>query len=189
MGKRGKIFWIVCAISVICGCDPLTAHKITTTIFDGVPSMPPAEQYCQEYHEMKLAEERDAAQKQKMAELSASASTHPPFASKRCEGCHDKSKESGLILPKQQLCFACHPDITKGAYVHGPAATGSCLECHEPHSSRFTSLLKAEKSMICGTCHKETRLAESMHNNVAAKGMYCTDCHDPHAGNFKYFLK
>ena len=189
MGNRAKIFWITCAVSMMCGCDPLTTHKVTSTIFDGVPSMPSAEQYCRDYHEQKLAEELQASKKKQASETRSNYSTHPPYAEKRCEDCHDKTKESGLVRPRQQLCFLCHPDINKGAFVHGPAATGSCLECHEPHSSQNRSLLKADKGMICGTCHREKRLAESMHAKVAAKEMFCTDCHDPHAGNSHNFLK
>ncbi len=174
---------------MVCGCDPLTAHKITSTIFDGVPSMPPAEQFCSEYHEKKLSDEAEAARKKQLASAKGNESSHPPYAEKRCNDCHDKSKESGLIRPRHQICFVCHPNINNGAMVHGPAATGSCLECHDPHSSKFSSLLKTDKSEICGTCHREKRAAQSMHGKVAAKGVLCTDCHDPHAGNARFFLK
>ncbi len=189
MGKLLKIFWMLCLVGAMWGCDPVTTHKITSTIFDGVPSLPPAEQYCREYHESKLAEEREAAKKMQMAAGGGGGSAHPPYAQKRCADCHDKSKEGGLIRPRQQLCFVCHPNIITGAYVHGPASTGSCLECHDPHSSQYASLLKSDKAILCGTCHREKRVAESMHDKVVAKGMLCTDCHDPHAGKAQYFLK
>jgi predicted CXXCH cytochrome family protein len=189
MVKRCLICVVICTAGVICGCDPIVSHKITSTIFDGVPSLPPAEQYCQEYHERKKAEELDASKIKQTSEIKENGSIHPPYEEKNCDGCHDKTKENGLIRPKQELCFVCHPDIVKGEFAHGPAAVGGCLECHEPHSSNFPSLLKTDKAKVCVTCHSEARLAEKMHQNIMSKGVGCVDCHDPHAGPVKYFLR
>jgi predicted CXXCH cytochrome family protein len=187
--KWKKVIWVVCTVGVLCGCDPLTVHKVTSTIFDGVPTMPPPEQFCRDYHEKKLQEERDELMSKGESAAKAIASDHPPYAEKKCDSCHDKAKESGLIVPKDQLCFVCHPNIIKKAMVHGPASVGGCLECHDPHTSQFPSLLKVEKRTLCASCHKEKRMAEGMHNKVTAKGMLCTDCHDPHSGDAQYFLR
>lgn len=173
----------------MCGCDPLTVHKVTSTIFDGVPSMPSAEQYCQDYHEKKLAESRDSANKKSASETAANGSIHPPYKEKRCDKCHDKSKDSGLIKPRDEICFVCHPKILNKPMLHGPAAVGGCLECHDPHSTGFPSLLKVEKGKLCATCHQEPRQAAGMHDKVTSSGMVCTDCHNPHAGDAKYFLR
>lgn len=189
MGRLGKFFWVLCAVSVISGCDPVTTHKITSTIFDGVPSLPPAEQYCREYHENKLAEEEEAAKRKQLEEAKVAGSAHRPYAEKRCDDCHDKSKESGLIRPRDQICFVCHPNINKGAFVHGPASVGGCLECHEPHSSSNPSLLKTDRATLCNDCHREKRLTAEMHKTVMSKGMFCMDCHNPHSSNVRYFLK
>lgn len=116
-------------------------------------------------------------------------SAHRPYADKQCERCHDKNKEGGLILPKEKLCFHCHPKIIAKAFVHGPASVGSCLECHDPHSSAFPALLKVEKSMVCAGCHKETRQAAAMHDKVTANHMFCMDCHNPHCGDAAFFLR
>jgi predicted CXXCH cytochrome family protein len=182
----------ICIIAALSGCDPLTVHKVSTTIFDGVPSLPAADQYCQEYYQNRVNEEKgDAAKKLSSTALAGAGSIHPPYQEKRCDKCHDKSQDSGLLKPREQLCFICHPDILNhgGFYQHGPAATGSCLECHDPHSSVNKSLLKFEKAKLCAACHKETRLAASMHDKVTASGLLCTDCHDPHAGAAPYFLR
>lgn len=190
MGKKGKIiFWIVGTISLLCGCDPVTRYKITSTIFDGVPSMPPAEQYCREYHQRAVAEELEAEKKKQQITEEGVASTHPPYAEKRCNDCHDKSTESGFVAPARQLCSVCHPGFLKGAYAHGPAAVGDCVMCHSPHNSKYKKLLKQPKSTICGTCHQEKRMAQGLHNTAEAKGMACTDCHNPHAGNSRFFLE
>jgi predicted CXXCH cytochrome family protein len=173
----------------MCGCDPLVSHKITSTLFDGVPSLPPPEQFCQEYHEKKTAEDLEISRKKQSAAINQNGSIHAPYKKKSCNDCHDKTKQNGLVLPKQELCLLCHPDITKGEFAHGPAAVGGCLECHDPHSSKFPSLLKAFNGTICITCHSEARLSEKMHQNVKSKGVVCVDCHNPHAGSTKYFLQ
>lgn len=185
----GNLIKLVIALGLLCACDPLTVHKVTTTIFDGVPSMPPAEQYCQEYHEKKVAEQSKASTTATAEAKTAAGSSHPPYKEKRCNDCHDKTKESGLIKPRDQVCFVCHPGIMKKYFVHGPVATGSCLECHDPHSSTEPALLKVEKKKLCAVCHKEKRVAEAMHQKVTDSGMVCADCHDPHDGDAKYFLR
>ena len=186
--KLGSILWIACALIVLCGCDPLTVHKVTSTIFDGVPTLPPPEQFCQEYQVKKAVEEKDATLKS-AAQRVDTGSSHLPYKEKRCNGCHDKSQESGLIRPKDNLCFVCHPTIGDVNMAHGPAAVGSCLECHEPHSANYPALLKVEKAKLCIGCHQEKRLAQAMHDKVSTNGMVCMDCHDPHAGSAAYFLR
>lgn len=189
MGKRVKICMIVGAVGLLCGCDPVTTHKITSTMFDGVPSLPPAEQYCRDYHERALAEEREAAARKKLAEQMSARSEHPPYEQKRCSSCHDKSSESGFVRPLKDLCFLCHPDLATGSFVHGPVVVGSCLKCHAPHNSPNASLLIRTNGALCGACHSEQRLTTGLHGKANDKGMVCIDCHDPHSGNNRYFLK
>lgn len=187
--KSGRFLWLICVSCMLWGCDPLTVHKVTSTILDGVPSMPPAEQYCQDYHETKMAEDKAAANKKEESGKPRTASVHPPYKEKRCDNCHDRSKESGLITSRDKLCFVCHPAIVKNNFAHGPAAVGDCLECHEPHSSAYPSLLKVEKGAVCVKCHKEKRIAEGLHVKVTEKGILCSECHNPHAGGVQFFLR
>ena len=46
-----------------------------------------------------------------------------------------------LIMPKEQICFACH-DKASGERQHSPAAKGLCVECHDSHSSGRRMLLR-----------------------------------------------
>lgn len=184
------LFKVILSLSLLCSCNPVTVHKVTSTIFDGVPSLPPADQLCQEYHEAKVVEEASKAAPALAAKAAKEvARGHRPYVEKRCNDCHDKTKDSGLIKPRDQICFVCHPNIIKKYFVHGPVSVGACLDCHDPHSSGQSALLKVEKKDLCAVCHKEKRIAESMHKKVTESGMACTDCHDPHDGDAKYFLR
>lgn len=180
------------ALMLVCGCSQVDRHKVLTTIFEGVPSLPPPEQLCKEYAEKRLVAFQDelAGKKDGAADAASKlGSVHRPYDEKRCDDCHDKSKEGGTVLPKNELCGMCHTGFLKGMYAHGPAAVGDCLACHVPHTSNFPKLLKVDKAHVCSTCHKEQRLAQEMHDKIAARKMVCTDCHDPHSGNSSYFLK
>lgn len=183
-GKAVLIAGLICMLS---GCDPLTRHKIATTIFDGVPSLPPPGEYCQDYHVRATAEERETETKKRSA--ASTDSTHPPYAEKRCNDCHDKNTDSGFVAPRAELCFVCHKNFLKGELGHGPAVVGACLSCHVPHDSKFPRLLKKATNDLCGSCHFEERLSKGLHDKVFSRGIVCTDCHDPHSGNTKYFLK
>jgi len=189
MGKTVSIFWLAVVITLLCGCGPESRYMIVSTIFDGVPRLPPAEQYCREYHEKVTVAEREAEKKKLLESQKAASSSHPPYAEKRCNDCHDKNTESGFIVAAKDLCATCHPNMIKGAYVHGPTAVGACLKCHEPHYSSQPSLLKKPKGEICGVCHVEKRVAVRLHDSARDKGMDCTACHDPHTATNGYFLR
>jgi predicted CXXCH cytochrome family protein len=173
-------------ILVASGCDPLTVHKVTSTIFDGVPSLPSADQYCRDYHIQATKDELEAAQKQQKKIV---GSKHPPFAEKRCSDCHDKSTDSGFVVAADALCAHCHKGFPAGNFLHGPAAVGACLKCHGPHSTDNPNLLVKPAAEICDTCHAEARSSSKLHSASRAKGMACTDCHDPHGGSDRFFLR
>lgn len=174
---------------VLSGCDPVARYKITSTIFDGVPMLPPPEQLCEEYAQKQVAKAKAELLHQETGEVGAAGSSHLPYQDKLCDGCHDKTLQDGLIQPKNKLCYVCHTDFVKGTYVHGPVATADCLSCHEPHSSSFPKLLKTTPEKICETCHREKRVAAAMHDKFSSQQLLCADCHDPHFGNAQFFLR
>ena len=172
------------------GCEPITRHKVISTIFDGVPTLPPPAPICTGDADKMVAPYRDEISKKSApAALGLNGSKHPPYVEKRCDDCHDKTKENGLVGPRNEFCFICHTGFVKGTYVHGPVAVGDCLACHEPHNSNFPSLLKVNKATVCASCHMEKRLAQGMHEKVRDKGVGCMNCHDPHSTNAPFFLK
>ena len=178
----------VCAALIVSGCDPIARHKVVSTIFDGVPALPPPEQICEEYAEKRVAEAK-AAQVQKESKNGPTGSIHLPYQEKQCDDCHDKSQQGGLVRPKNELCYVCHTNFIKGTYEHGPVATADCMACHEPHLSNFAKLLKTPSEKVCGTCHREKRSAAAMHDKFAARQLMCVDCHDPHFGNAQFYLR
>ncbi|PLX98849.1 MAG: cytochrome C [Desulfuromonas sp.] len=177
---------------VSCG-DPVTNHKILSTLFDGVPSLPPPGQICEDYYEARRAAELGEVSAVELADAQAGKgkkSQHRPYVEKKCNDCHDINNKAtqGFIVPKQELCGVCHEDFA-GQHVHGPVAVGDCLACHLPHSSTHTSLLIESPGDICQTCHAERRLAANMHERFVVSAITCNQCHDPHAGDARYFLK
>lgn len=185
---------------LVSGClkmDPLKKQKVLTSLFDGVPDLPPLEELCKDniealfnkYYEQRItaAERGDSGEDpNKKVQL---GSKHRPWAEKNCLSAHNFQTESKLKLPKNEICGLCHKNLIQGRNVHGPVAVGACLACHEPHSSEHPSLLRKSLATICFKCHKEKRLAAGMHEKVINRGMFCVDCHDPHSGNMHYFLK
>ena len=184
------LFFVVLAL--VFGCSRSTRHEIVTTLFDGVPSLPPQEEICEDYAAKAVAKMRAdmAGRATDALKTEEKASTHPPYAEKKCDGCHDKTTNSGFVSKtKEELCFVCHKGFIKGSFVHGPVSVGDCLACHEPHNSNFPSLLKVSRDVVCATCHREERLAGSLHKMAGSHDIICVNCHDPHFGNIRYFIK
>ena len=183
--------FLTCFLLTGCG-DSVSRHKVLSTIFDGVPSLPPAGQICDTYyHERVAAEAAGREMKTEGTAAQSKGSSHKPYKEKKCRDCHSQNKNvnAGLIAPKRELCGVCHQDFIKGHNVHGPVAVADCLACHLPHNSQYPSLLKEDPNKICAICHQESRLATAMHDRFLVKTISCGECHDPHSGNARYFLK
>lgn len=175
---------------IITACDQVTRHKVLTTVFDGVPELPPVEDMCQDYvDEQPLAYDQGTGLPSSDEPQKKPGSSHPPYEEKNCGGCHQQGAGNALIKPARELCFVCHVDFIEGSFVHGPVAVADCLACHLPHSSSHESLLVNGRSEICSRCHKEERLAIGLHNSVSNRGIPCVECHGAHFGKNQFFLK
>lgn len=184
---------LLTALLFAAGCDPVARHQFLVTFFNDVPTLPPAEDYCQEAEEQRAKAAAGEASKKEAARTAppVQSSIHQPYGEKRCNNCHQEEKTtiSGLKKSENELCFMCHPKILKHRFVHGPAAEGECLACHLPHEANYQSLLIREPGKLCDKCHSERRLAQGMHDRIKATGVICMDCHDPHSGESRFFLK
>lgn len=183
---------LCCFLLTSCG-DPISRHKVLSTIFDGVPSLPPAGEVCNEYCQQEVPVDVAGIDSEAVESKATqnTHSSHQPYKEKKCGDCHsnDKNVNAGLIVPKRELCGVCHQNFIKGHNVHGPVAVGDCLACHLPHNSQYPSLLKEDPDKVCAICHQEARLAAEMHERFVVKAIGCGECHDPHAGDARYFLK
>ncbi len=120
-------------------------------------------------------------------DVAANPVQHEPFA-ESCVSCHPPhySKEKKLLdTASPELCYQCHSG-TEGELAkrvqHEPFFEGSCLECHEVHSSPIVgaALLVEEERSLCMSCHAGTA---SFNGPVAHKPFDegCVTCHEPHA--------
>ena len=65
-----------------------------------------------------------------------------------CTVCHLAETQGdmttmNLLMPKEQICFACHEEST-ALRLHSRIAKRLCIDCHDAHSSRFRMLLKEQ---------------------------------------------
>ena len=126
-------------------------------------------------------------------------SSHDPYVSRQCEGCHEFEQNPGnrpawmlgapkLIAPVEELCALCH-EPPQARYVHGPVAMVRCDLCHAAHDSRFPHLLKnASIDATCLSCHSgETFVTQVAHAEYEPAG--CSVCHDPHSSSDPFLLR
>lgn len=157
------------------GCDPAARHRVLTTFFDGVPPL-----------EQEPAPGAPAAPAV-AAPREAGLRAHGPYAARMCNACHTAAARNELVAPREKLCFHCHEFPTDKKYVHGPLASGGCIACHDPHSSRYRYMLLSRSDGFCLHCHRREDIARNpVHAGV---GETCTTCHDAHMSNEKYLLK
>lgn len=94
------------------------------------------------------------------------------------------------VETSDKLCFECHreQDIKKGGAIHRPVQDGKCIECHNPHASRYAGLLNLSSNKLCYNCHeKESGFSGTfVHKPVEEGG--CLICHDPHSSKYTPLL-
>lgn len=99
--------------------------------------------------------------------------------------------KSMLTMPEDKLCWVCHGDmgvLLSDPYQHQPFAAGHCVNCHNPHASKYRGLLSQAPNKLCFTCHPMGPQINRMQSHPPAKNGWCTDCHNPHASKNKGIL-
>lgn len=184
--KKYNIFcFIVFFYSLIAGCSKPTREKMLRIFFDGVPG-PQEEKAIAQTKE----EEKTIKKEIKPVQLEPQKQTprfHPPFLENQCDSCHESQFSQRLVSKDNDLCFACHDDVTKdNSVVHYPISDGACIDCHDPHQSPHGFLLKNKLPELCFNCHDESDIRS---NPVHEDQSLCTQCHNPHASNEEKLLK
>lgn len=123
---------------------------------------------------------------------------HQPVKDGECPSCHKptaerhpKVKKGAFVLTdngKAGLCSECHERKDTRKFVHGPVASGDCLECHDVHQSNNKYQLKEAGSALCFSCHEKASFDRKHPHPPIAEGK-CTGCHDPHQSDNNYMLK
>jgi predicted CXXCH cytochrome family protein len=120
--------------------------------------------------------------------------SHPPFAEKSCDNCHERGEGGSVKLVDNmtEVCSACHDGVSadlKLPTLHAPFEAGECTSCHRVHAADQPKLLKAETSTLCFSCHDDLRKADTLafvHRPFGEKK--CLECHKPHGSNYAKLL-
>lgn len=115
---------------------------------------------------------------------------------KECSDCHevsDRKQDWKRRKMGTNSCRTdeCHSDMgRKERYIHGPAAAGVCIPCHNPHGSPRPQILSLTGKDQCLICHleKEEDFYTKSHLHTPVKSGDCVGCHDPHASELRYQL-
>jgi DmsE family decaheme c-type cytochrome len=113
-----------------------------------------------------------------------------------CSDCHNPMANfasHGLTARDSisQTCFSCHK-VQRAEFnerSHMPLLEGkiSCVDCHNPHGSTTSPLLKADSvNDVCYSCHAEKRGPFLFEHAPVRES--CLNCHNPHGSNFESLL-
>ncbi len=70
--------------------------------------------------------------------------------------------------------------------LHWPVADQrGCVNCHNPHASKYPKLVRAEGAQLCRGCHADTlqRIATMPVKHAPVDGGNCSACHSPHSSD------
>jgi predicted CXXCH cytochrome family protein len=135
------------------------------------------------------------------AAIKAKQVVHAPVAGDDCLSCHRQVNQQHPSPAGQDftpaaeggaLCFQCHEQAGfTGQRQHGPAASGACTACHDPHSSDQQGLLKMPLKELCLDCHQDfaASMEEAAHLHTAIRKLDCGACHLPHSSDQPSLLK
>jgi len=114
-----------------------------------------------------------------------------------CDKCHQANGQEhpqkgvagfSLVTNIPALCYKCHDENNTGRVVHSPVQKGECLQCHTPHSSPESYLLKKYPTgEVCMQCHKLESAQKKYKHDPVAKGD-CAKCHEPHSSDIDRLL-
>jgi predicted CXXCH cytochrome family protein len=122
---------------------------------------------------------------------------HRPLEEKQCAACHKNPADPTVLVTGERgtgLCRQCHAEMIDASLsqnrVHWSMLNGAaCLNCHNPHATKFPKLVNGPTAEVCGQCHTDTvKLQELSKKNPKNKKLCepvkkgdCVACHTPHA--------
>jgi DmsE family decaheme c-type cytochrome len=114
----------------------------------------------------------------------ACSDCHNPMANFSSHGLESRNSVN-------ETCFSCHK-VQRSEFnerSHMPLLEGklSCVDCHNPHGSTTSPLLKADSvNEVCYGCHAEKRGPFLFEHAPVRES--CLNCHNPHGSNFESLL-
>jgi len=158
-----------------------------TFFFDGVPIPERSKENNTELpSDIENTKRSEISNKEKKT---AQSSTHDPYKKKLCNSCHTQSTKATPTV-NSQFCYNCHAkDDLAEELNHLPASNGECLQCHDPHSSQYPSLLIRPTSKLCFACHSAQDVDYQERHEPLEDQSGCEKCHFPHGGKRSAFLK
>ena len=166
------------------GCSPKYGRSVLSFFFDGVP---PKDSLTEPGIRTDNNINTDVFRINPIVSEGKSV-VHYPYKEKDCFACHNEQSKSELVVKQPDLCYMCHDDFQKlFKYVHGPASSGYCTVCHDPHMSDEKGLMNRKGQHICTFCHDLKSVVKSeTHKEIA--DTECTLCHNPHGGDDRFIL-
>ena len=123
---------------------------------------------------------------------------HAPVSKKMCNQCHNEPGSASPFATKKdgyELCQGCHYEMINETFsknrLHWPLVdkTG-CMNCHAPHASSESGLLREPMVTLCGSCHGDTiaRQERSQTKHPPISEGECSACHSPHGSDNLFIM-
>jgi predicted CXXCH cytochrome family protein len=110
-----------------------------------------------------------------------------------CGNCHKMKPvfSKKIIAGVNEICSDCHDKVEGKILIHPGFKENNCVDCHDPHFSKYKGHLVKEIQELCYDCHDNVTKIEGaeftvVHPPLIQEG--CVKCHEPHAGNNAHLL-
>lgn len=216
--KRDDYYMIVfyfilsTALIVLSGCDKYSRYKFATFFFTGVP-------HPDGHIDYSAAEETQSISgAEPKKKRRGKASSHGPYAAKRCYLCHETSTTRGLVkgdikqtgstapkarfdtglpgrllAPPREICFECHPSkSTESAFQQNLWIHGPVADgmCIICHSPHASpNPFMLREGSSTQMCRRCHAEGFIVPSEDHLKGEECTQCHNAHMGKTRFLLK
>jgi len=182
------LVFLLMVVIFLMGCSAAYRIKVLSFFFDGVPNLR-NDVAVQLPYSLKRGDTVLIAEAVTPEAAGPKMNIHSPYLDKECFVCHDKNSMGSFTNTQPNLCYQCHDDFAnKYKSLHGPVSSGECTQCHNPHLSTNSTLLKRTNRSICSYCHEiEVVIKSEAHLGISDAN--CTDCHNPHGGEDRYILR
>jgi predicted CXXCH cytochrome family protein len=110
-----------------------------------------------------------------------------------CDNCHvlDPAFSKELTGEVNEVCSECHDQVKGKKNIHPGFEENTCIDCHDPHFSKYRGHLKKKAKKLCADCHDPVTKIKGAEITVVHPPVEqgrCANCHNPHASDNEFFL-